>query len=556
MTIRMIVLGLVLLPLTTQQPGRSDAAAPADSLTRARVVHLLNRVAYGPRPGEVERVLGMGIPQYLERQLYPERISDSALERTLDEFEILEMSTKEIAQLFRAVRQERQQMARTRAARDGNDADERRAPVTETMRRFRRLIGEFRQLSVTRAVLSERQLYEIMVDFWTNHFNVYIGKGIEPVLLPAHVATAIRPNALGRFEDLLVATAQSPAMLFYLDNVQSVTPGAEPPGLQRLREMRANPRARRGPRRAAMRARADSILSTLEDRLPAGLNENYARELLELHTLGVDGGYTQQDVVGVARILTGWSMNRRDRYRFVFNDWAHDYGAKDVMGVRYPAGRGIEEGRALLRYLASHPSTRRHVSVKLCARFVADEPPSGCVDAAIAAWDETDGDIRQVLAAIFESPDFWEHRGSKLKSPLEFVVSATRALDVMPGDEPSLAMMLQRLAQPPYGHEAPTGYPETQESWVSSGALLERFNVAMAMASGRIPGITVDLAKLVPTTEPHALVDAVDRLILQGGATAATRDVLLEQASETALGADARALVVGLALGSPEFQRH
>ncbi len=528
---------------------RSDS----DSTERARAMHVLTRLAYGPGPGDVDRVMRMGVDAYIEQQLHPERIRDDRLDRVLDGFEILKMSTAELETIFRNLRRERAEAA-MRADRDsaGYGGQMRMRPgqqpaqrgAGEYATRLRTLMGEFRQVAMARSVLAEQQLYEIVVDFWTNHFNVYIHKGAGPAMMPRYIEETIRPNALGRFEDLLIATARSPAMLYYLDNVESVAPGFAPPG--------------RG-RRPAMRQQdgmSDSM--RMQARRPRGLNENYARELMELHTLGVDGGYTQDDVIDVARILTGWTLNPRVDLNFIFYSRAHDFGEKTVLGRTFPAGRGIEEGIELLQMLAAHPATRRHISAKLCARFVADEPPSGCIDAGIHAWERSDGNIRDVLAAIIASPEFWaeEYRGNKMKTPLEFLVSAVRAVDGVPGTDPAFALTLRRLGQPLYEYEPPTGYPETQESWVNSGALLERFNLAVAIAAGRMDGVSVDLDNVVPIISDHdALVDAVNHAILGGTASPTTVRVLRDQAAATNSPREARALLVGLAIGSPEFQR-
>src|SRR6266446_1190601 len=299
---------------------------------------------------------------------------------------------------------------------DGTAAgDTLRPPGAGPMREFRELGGELQQLAIVRAAVSERQLREVMVDFWTNHFNVFVGKGADRFLLPSYIEETIRPRALGNFADLLIATAESPAMLFYLDNAQSVAPGSAPPP----------------PRRSSFARRRFGMNEMPQERRqrPTGINENYARELLELHTLGVDGGYTQQDIIEVARIFTGWSIEPPERGAgFVFRDWAHDRGTKHVFGLTFPDD-GKDEGIRLLKFLAEQHATMHHVSAKLCARIVADEPPDGCIDAAVAAWQKTHGDIRAVVRAIVTSPDFWSAQaiGTKVKTPFEFVVSAVRA---------------------------------------------------------------------------------------------------------------------------------
>ena len=293
--------------------------------------------------------------------------------------------------------------------------------------------------------------------------------------------------------------------------------------------------------------------------MPKGINENYARELLELHTLGVDGGYTQQDVIEVARIFTGWSIAPPPRGAgFEFHDWAHDRGAKTVLGVAFPAGHGEDEALRLLALLANTPATMHHVSRQLCARFVADDPPDGCVDAAAAAWQRSGGDIREVLRAIFRSPDFWapQNARAKVKTPLEFVVSAARAVGADPDSTARLAQVVARLGEPLYLHVAPDGYAERQEDWLNSGALLARMNAAVAIAAGRLPGAAVDLDALVPATaDRSALVAAVNDRLLAGTMSEHTKAVIRDQLSDVSDPRQARALAIGLALGGPDFQR-
>jgi len=310
-----------------------------------------------------------------------------------------------------------------------------------------------------------------------------------------------------------------------------------------------------------MDPRLDSLRQLAEQRRPTGINENYARELMELHTLGVDGGYRQQDVTEVARILTGWSITPPPRGGggdFSFNAWAHDRGAKQVLGLEFPAGHGEDEGVRLLKLLAAHPSTMHYVSGKLCARFVNDMPPDGCIDDAVRAWKQSDGNIREVLRAIFHSPDFWApaNQSAKVKTPLEFVVSAVRALGGVPDTTPRLSGAVARLGQPLYQHVAPNGYGEHQEDWVNSGALLNRMNIAMGLAANRLPGVSVSLDGLLPIAADHAsLVESVNQLILGGRMSAQTRKVILEQLADVGNPVQARALAVGLAIGGAEFQR-
>ena len=484
-------------------PGRAAAVA-GDSLERARALHALNRLTFGPRPGDVERVLATGVDRWIEQQLHPEATPDPRLDAALAELDILKLTTDDLAEMFFRDQQERRRRqlamrdsaqsmdgaANPGARRQGRGQGQGQGPRN----RLRRLTGQFQQLAVTRAVLSQRQLYEVLVDFWTNHFNIFLGKGQVRYLAPDYIEGVIRPHALGRFEDLLVATAQSPAMLFYLDNAQSVAPGSEPPRLaqmeQRLRRMQTARGNRMGTQGDRIR-QTERRLEQTRARLPTGLNENYARELLELHTLGVDGGYTQEDVINVARVLTGWSANR--------------------------PGQG-----------------------------------------GARAWEASDGDIREVLRAIITSSEFWnsELRGRKTKTPLEFVVSAVRAIDAEPDNTPGLARLVARLGQPLLMHQAPNGYPETQQSWVNAGALLNRLNTALGFAAGRVRGAKIDLTRVVALSDDlDEMLAGVNAAILNGTASANTLRVMRQQAEQTSDRRQARAVLIGYAIGSPEFQR-
>ena len=534
---------IVAATLAVVSPRPLAAQAPQLS-TRDSALHALNRLAYGPRPGEVDSVARIGVMRWIDRQLDPDRIDDAALQQREREFKILSYDREDLAQRFRDVQHERQRLQRESSPPDPLSASRRGGTDVRPMREFRELGGELQQLAIVRATLSERQLREVMVDFWTNHFNVFVGKGADRFLLPSYIEETIRPRALARFEDLLIATAESPAMLFYLDNAQSVAPGSSPPFPLAARRREPAPSGARGGQ--GVRSR------------PTGINENYARELLELHTLGVDGGYTQQDIIEVARIFTGWSIEPPDRGAgFVFRDWAHDRGTKHVFGLTFHDD-GKDEGIRLLKFLANQPATMHHVSAKLCTRFVADDPPDGCIDAAVAAWQQTRGDMRAVLRAIFTSPDFWDARvvRSKVKTPFEFVISAARAISADPDSTPRLAQMVARLGEPLYQQPAPTGYAETEAHWVNSGSLLARMNAAVALARGRLPGIDANLDAVIPATTDHAqLVDAVDERILGSTMSAHTKSVILAQLGDIGDPTQARALAVGLALGGPDFQK-
>ncbi len=523
-------------PLPSAPPG--PALTPQDS-----AFHALNRLAYGPRPGDVPRVVAEGVMRWIDRQLSPDGVDDDRWAQRERRFDILKYDRGDLAALYVEAQRERRErrLAAGQTTQGPDSVGARHAAPLQNQAdpmfpKSRRLAGEFADLAVVRAALSERQLFEVMVDFWTNHFNIYFAKGADRFLTPDYIEHSIRPRAMGKFEDLLIATAKSPAMLFYLDNWESVAPGTSPPFPLSAR------------RRGGQGVRP----------MPKGINENYARELLELHTLGVDGGYTQQDVIDVARIFTGWSIERPQQGGgFEFHDWAHDTGEKQVLGVRFQAGHGMDEGIRLLKLLANHPATMHHLSRKLCQRFVNDDPPDGCVDDAVAAWKRSSGDMREVLRAIFHSPDFWaaENVRAKVKTPLEFVVSAARAVAAEPDTSPRLAQVVARLGEPLYLHVAPDGYPEREAAWVNSGALLDRMNAAVALAAGKLQGVTVVLDSVVSTGDADQLIDAVNEKILGGTMSENTKQVLRRQLADISNPTQARALAVGLAIGGPEFQR-
>ena len=521
--VSLLVLGVMPAGVGAQQP----ALTPRDS-----ALHALNRLAYGPRPGDVPRVAAEGVMPWIDRQLSPAGIENHRLTERERQFRILEFDRGDLAAMYSEAQRER----RERKLVAGADTMADQAAASPIAQRGRRLAAEFADLAVVRAALSERQLYEVMVDFWTNHFNVYLAKGADRFLTPDYIEHTIRPRAMGKFQDLLIATARSPAMLFYLDNWESVAPGAS----------QAFPLS-------AMWRGGQGL-----KRMPKGINENYARELLELHTLGVDGGYTQQDVIDVARIFTGWSIERPQQGGdFAFHDWAHDRGEKEVLGVKFERGHDMDEGIRLLRLLASYPATMHHVSRKLCQRFVNDDPPDGCVDDAVAAWKRSNGDIREVLRAIFHGPDFWaaENVRAKVKTPLEFVVSAARAVAAEPDTSPRLAQVVARLGEPLYLHVAPDGYPEREAAWVNSGALLDRMNAAVALASGKLPGVTVVLDSIVSAGDADQLIGMVNEKILSGTMSENTKQVLRREVAGIGDPVQARALAVGLAIGGPEFQK-
>jgi len=519
----------------TGDSAMQPAALGAPLTARDSALIVLDRLAYGPRPGDVERVAAMGVMRWVDQQLDPGR--DRAREELEARFEILKLNREDLARRFVAAREAR------RAAK----ADSFTMAKDPAIREFRELSDEFQQLAVARAVTADNQLEEVLSDFWINHFNVFLGKNADHFLLPSYVEETIRPRVLGRFEDLLIATAESPAMMVYLDNTLSVARGATSPELER-----AEMRSLRG-----YAPRADSAVARLKARMPTGINENYARELFELHTLGVDGGYTQKDVQEAARILTGWGIERPARGGgFTFREWAHDYGEKSVLGTRFPAGHGRDEGVELLRMLARHPATMLHVTTQLCQRLVGDDPPAATLEAGVAAWRRSHGSICEVVRAIVSTPEFWSAAWARaqFKTPFEFVVSSVRAVNGTVGAEPGPARAVARLGQPLYQQPVPTGYAQSGDKWTTSSALFERMNVAVALAAGRMPGVTVDLDPLVPlSNDPDQLVDRVDHTLLAGVMSSHAREVIRRQVTGLPP-AQARAMAVGLGLGGPDFQ--
>jgi uncharacterized protein (DUF1800 family) len=474
--------------------------------------HLLNRCAFGPRPGEVERVARMGSQRWLDEQLAGPAESP-LLEAALVPHRAAFVPPAQLVDDWLG---------------DGWEAE------TQTLKELRQETGQhyrdhLRRLAtgeLTRHILSQRQLEAVLTDFWANHFNVYASKGIVRLFEGDYLERAIRPHALGKFSELLLATARHPAMLLYLDNAES----------RRETGMAGGKGKRRG------------------------LNENYARELLELHTLGLDGGYTQHDVQEVARILTGWSVVslRGGRFEYAFKKGAHDLGEKSVLGEIFPAGRGEKEGVRLLQLLARHPATARHLAARLCTRFVADEPPASCVSAATDAYRASDGDIKQVVRAIVTDASFWAPaaRRSKLKTPLELVASTARAFGALPDGTLALAKTLEQLGEPLLQERVPTGYPDSEPEWSSGGGMLARMTFATQLGSGQLRGLDVPWSETIPPgADASELVSRLGRLLLGAGPASPTLALIREETSGLADPEQRRAAVVALLVGSPEFQR-
>jgi uncharacterized protein (DUF1800 family) len=595
-----------------------------------RVLHVLNRLGFGARPGDVERVKAMGVDNYIAAQLFPEKIDDSASEARLQNLESLRMTTADLyqkypqpGQLLRQLQRRGDLPADLAAARDNrtkgganattnapstakngeanpnqgpgemqgpgmekgtdaaknnpastanndanpmNNAEYRRAVMEyfkeNNLRPPQFMTGELQMSRILRAVYSERQLQEVMVDFWTNHFNVFAGKGADRWLLISYDRDTIRPHTLGKFYDLLLADAESPAMLFYLDNFQSVSPNAQqqrPGGLGPLQQL-----MRGGARNPLLMSNNPQQQRPQQQQQRRGINENYARELMELHTLGVDGGYTQKDVQEVARCFTGWTifaprggaaaaqavaggmggrraeMLRENAGKFYFNPAVHDNGEKIVLGHKIPSGGGVKDGLMVLDILAHHPSTARFIATKLVRHFVSDDPPAALVDRVAQTFTKTDGDIREVLKAIFFSPEFnsTDAYRAKIKRPFELAISAIRTLGADTNGGPQMHQWIARMGQPLYGFQTPNGYSDVAENWVNTGALLERMNFALALVSNRIPGTRVDLARFVgdmassKSIDKAKLLDRFVTMIVGGEISAKTRETLLKELND------------------------
>jgi uncharacterized protein (DUF1800 family) len=639
-----------------------------------RAVHALNRLTFGPRPGDVERVAQIGVDKWIDLQLHPDKIDDSALDARLAPFRTLNMGTKEIVENFppeqvirqiadgkasmprdptkRAVyeaqlqryedKKERKQdaakgNAATAAGQDasaaGNDSnnnadgskddggkpddpdqmqrrEKRRIanlkaqelldlPADERMKQILQMspeeqralastrgakgdaltdgmspkqketvmalnnpqqvvVNELMQAKLLRAIYSERQLDEVMTDFWFNHFNVFINKGADRYLLTSYERDAIRPHVLGKFEDLLVATAKSPAMMFYLDNWLSVGPNSE------IALGITTHRYGYGPQNRPRKGKQAS-----------GLNENYGRELMELHTLSVNGGYSQKDVTEVAKVFTGWTLEQPKKGGdFHFEPRMHEPGDKIVLGHRIKSN-GEQEGLEVLHLLAHNPRTAHFISQKLAVRFVSDNPPPALVDRMTETFLKKDGDIREVLRAMFKSPEFWspDTYRAKVKTPLEFVISSVRASGAEVDDGRALVATLNNMGMPLYGMMPPTGYSMKADTWVNSSALLGRMNFALGLASGKVKGVKVDSAILdmgtaagttVGTMDPLQALAILENSLLAGEISKQTHDTISKQLDDPTISQrkldDPKrppniAAITGLILGSPEFQR-
>lgn len=511
--------------------------------------HLLSRFSFGARPGQVEEVAREGPQQWFEHQLLGID-SESALEEKLEEFPSLKMSAEERLQRYLPDTEIEKRSGLPPLGPEAS-AEERKARAEE-IRAYRQqedlhTFGELRRELVSqrimRCVYAQNQVWEVMTCFWFNHFNVSYASNARVNTL-AYELDAVQPNALGRFTNLLLETGKHPAMLLYLNNAQSVANSDQP-----------------------------TLTTPLEKRRKsnAGLNENYAREVMELHTLGVDGGYTQADVTELARCLTGWTIyptnpggqKLRDRLAegklprslrqglFLFRGDQHDAGIKRVLNRTFGPDQGLEEGEAALRMLAAHPSTARFLSRELAVHFVSDDPPPELVDRLAQDFTKTGGDIRSWLRTLETSPEFWsaEAREAKVKSPLELVASSLRCLEADLSPEADLFSWLDRMGQPLYQCGPPTGFGDTARTWVNSTTLIQRFNFASALVHGKIKGVSLP-------TLGSADLDRLTAELLPGRDTVRTRELVRKQLPERLRQGSTQSLeALGLLLETPQFQR-
>jgi Protein of unknown function (DUF1800) len=636
-------------PAPPKSSASSNHATPSKRVVQLtneqRALHALNRLTFGPRPGDLQKVMDMDVNDWIEQQLHPEEIGDSVLDGKLGPFRTLRMSTRDLIETFPngnlvrsaadgkiplpadpvkrsiyevqisilAERHKQDQLARDGKTPDADpkakidkqnqdtvaaqadtilalpkekrmDAivamppDDRRLFVT-TIRGPQRdrlladfpadqreyflamngpvgvVINELQQAKLLRAVYTQRQLQEVMTDFWFNHFNVYLNKDADQYLVTAYERDVIRAHALGKFKDLLVATAQSPAMLFYLDNWLSIGPKSP----------------------AAIAANKGK-----PGKASAGLNENYGREIMELHTLSVNGGYTQQDVTELARVLTGWTIQPLEQgASFQFDPKKHDPGDKVVLGQTIPEN-GMNEGMQVLDILAHHPNTAKFISRKLAMRFVADDPPPALVDRLAQKFLSTDGDIREVLRTLFKSPEFWSAKAyrAKVKTPFEFVVSSLRATGTDLNNPGPMVGILGKMGMPLYQMVPPTGYSMTASTWMNSEALVDRMNFALALSNGQVGGTNFDAGRLLalgtltsrgfPRPGPadsdagrgqETALLLLENALLNGEVSAPTQKAIRRQLDDPQLAAHAlddpkRTLntMTALVIGSPEFQ--
>ena len=592
---------------STHSLDGQETPAPL-AANRDEIVHVLNRITFGLRPGDVEAVQKMGLRPYIEVQLHPESIDDSAVDQAVAGFDMLAMSPEQLTELFQTERRNAQKKQKLLAAADAPKqpmanpgagvetmqaqpeppAKEKMATLVDKVNEYRTVaaIGQMDQAKLVRAVDSQRQLQEVLVDFWSNHFNIDMKKGPDRVWKVVDDRDVIRPHIWGHFRDLLEASAKSPAMLFYLDNASNTAAHTVTP-MEAMITQRIDDTMTQNGNGALVQP-----VPKVGDK-KGGINENYAREIMELHTLGVDGGYTQQDVQEVARCFTGWSIDRRTGV-FAYHARQHDNSSKVVLGHTIPAGGGMQDGETVLDILCVSPACAHHISLKMCQRFVSDDPPATLVNRIADVFTQTHGDLRQVTEAILTSPEFLSpaNFNNKIKSPLEFAVSAVRASgsSIVPQLPPpydklvpamegagimgrgqaadriskrprqSLNWHIFELGEPLFACTPPTGYNEVSKFWVSPGALIERLNFALALTQQQVADVRFNPQTIlagIDVDKPDAVLNQCVGALLQNNITDATRKVLEQTALPTP--GESKTVnpskLIALIIGSPEFQR-
>ena len=504
-----------------------DASAQ-DVETSERAYYVLTRLGFGPAAGDVQRVTQMGVDNYIDQQLHPETIPmPPSLQKQMDGFTTLFASPVD---LFLRDRQ---------LAAQRKDSDDKKAIEQE----LNAPVREARDARLLKAIESPRQLQEVLVDFWFNHFNVYAHKDIDRIFVGQYEQQAIRPYVFGHFHDMLMATARHPAMLYYLDQWKNVAPQAKP--------VAPNKQGKQG---------------------EAGINENYAREVMELHTLGANGGYTQQDVTQLARILSGWGFGGNANKKrpqlggdskdtveaeknsvFYFNPDLHDFGEKVFLGRKFAGGVGEKEGEEALALLAYSPVTAKHVSYELAQYFVADEPPQSLVDHMASVWMSTSGDLRAVTEAMIKSPEFWNplYRGAKYRTPFQYVVAAVRAGGA-PMDTEIMAGTLQKMGEEIYGCLTPDGYKNTIDAWLNSSATEERLTFATALGTGKLETMRVERYGKKGATDQKNGDQSVP---LDPQQIEATLDNFFSSDTRAAVDSADPKMQAALLLGSPEMMR-
>lgn len=558
-------------PVTGASPAPASARRSLDDADRVR--QALARMTFGARPGDVSAVQQMGLDKWIDFQLHPERIPDKTADDALSHLEIANKTALELYADHPLPNEYGLTIAKgidtadiRRKAAEGmkspSDSAERVAQgiarasqILKFAQARTQVTRELQPMILMHAVVSDRQLLEVMTAFWENHFSVAAEKMPGPFTLVEY-DRAIRAHALGKFRDLLQAVATSPAMLFYLDNFQSYVDSLHPTRAEYLVEKRrfANPPL------------GDTALAHTIKRRRTGLNENYARELMELHTLGVDGGYTQKDVQEVARCLTGWTIeNPQIDGSFYFQSQLHDAGDKTVLGVHIPGGRGIEDGEQVLDILARHPSTAHFIAKKLVVRLVSDSAPAALVDRAAQTFLKTDGDIREVVRTIVTSPEFNSAAAyrAKIKTPFELIASIDRAMLATPDTTQRTTQIIATLGQPIFGRQTPDGWPDQAAAWMNAGALMNRVNLGARVGGNQFPNIAI--AKWIAAqrsfdrSRDH-VVDSVIDALLGGDASEATREALLAVHQPPATANEQQwngyvGSLVGVVIGSADFQR-